>query len=456
MQSRSTVISALAIFWIVGALGAQVPVPHWRGAGPTPCMGSDGGILQCPKPGGVVAVCAGHLFDSKSGKMLTEQVVILSGERITQVGSQAQVTIPTGATIVDLSRFTVLPGLIDAHTHMFNNRRRNGTTEASMLIAAQNVQADLRAGFTSARDMSSHGNGYGDLAIRDAINEGRIEGPRYQVATRGIAWGDTPANPQAPDNPLEGQVVRSVEDARAAVREQIGRGADWIKLYPTGDYSFTPAGEVRYKLTYPMPVLQAAIDETHRLGHKSACHVFGGEGQKNAILAGCDTIEHAMGLDQEQANMMVQKGLSYDPTFVRYTEPSMDDNDAKNTQGKYRMIPIFEKAVTMAVATPGLRIMVGSGAEGSTLAHGAQAIEFEALVKLAGMTPARAIQAGTIVNAEVLGWQDRVGSLDTGKYADLIAVPGDPLADITALQRVAFVMKGGKIIRNDTLEGAPK
>jgi len=147
--------------------------------------------------------------------------------------------------------------------------------------------------------------------------------------------------------------------------------------------------------------------------------------------------------------MMVAKGLFYDPTLQRYIEPYMDDNDAKNTGGKYRMIPIFEKAVAMAAATKGLKIMVGSGADGSTYAHGTQALDFEMLVKRAGLTPARALQGGTIINAEALGWQDQIGSIDKGKFADLVAVSGDPLADITELQRVKFVMKAGKIIRND-------
>jgi len=453
---RCRFILTLVVAVSLSAITAQVPPARWRGAGPTPCVGSDGGVLQCPPAAGVIAVRAGHLFDSNVGRMLPRQVVIISGERITEVGPESQTKIPVGAQVIDLGRATVLPGLIDAHTHMFNLRRPSGTTEGSVLIAVQNAQADLRAGFTTARDMSTHGNGYGDLAIRDAINQGRIDGPRYQVSTRGIVWGPAPASSAAPDNPLDSEVVRSVEEARAAVREQIGRGADWIKLFPTGDYSFTTTGEAMYKVTYPMLVLQALIDETHLLGKKAACHVFGGEGQRNAIIAGCDTIEHAFGLTQEQADLMVQKGLYYDPTFVRYTEPNLDDHDAKSAGGKYRMIPIFEKAVTMAVATKGLKIMMGSGVDGSTYSHGTQALDFEALVKLAGMSPIRAIQAATTINAEALGWQDRVGSIEKGKYADLIAVSGDPLVDITELQRVRFVMKSGKVVRNDMVQSASK
>ncbi|HTA44262.1 MAG TPA: amidohydrolase family protein [Bryobacteraceae bacterium] len=434
----------------------QPPPAPWRGAGPTPCVGSDGGIYQCPPAGRTFAVRAGHLFDSRAGQMLAKQVVLISGDRITDVGPEGQVRIPAGTPVIDLSNATVLPGLIDAHTHMFDNRGPKMTTEAAMLIAVSNAQADLRAGFTSARDMSTHGNGYGDVEIRNAINDGRIDGPRYEVSTRGIVWGAAPADPAHPDNPLASTVVRSVDDARAAVRDQVAHGADWIKLFPAGAYSFTPAGKDEYVVTYPLPVVQALIDETHKLGKKAGCHVYGGEGQKNAIIAGCDTIEHGFGLNQEQIDMMVKKGLYYDPTLVRYMEPYMDDVDEKNTGGKFRIVPIFEHAARMAAATKGVQMMMGSGVDGSTFAHGTQGLEFEALVKRAGLSPARAIQAGTIVNAKVFGWEDRVGSIDKGKYADLVAVSGDPLADITELQRVRLVMKGGKVIRNDLNPGAVK
>jgi imidazolonepropionase-like amidohydrolase len=446
---RSAALGLLGASALATALYAQEGGGSgpWRGAGPAPCRGSEGAANKCPPAPQVMAIRAGQLFDSKTGEMRPKQLIILEGERITEVGPESQVKVPAGAKVIDLSQATVLPGMIDAHTHMFNPPKPGMSRETSTLIAVQNLQADLAAGFTTARDMSSHGNGYGDVDMRNAINEGRIDGPRYVVSGRGIVWGAQPAT--APQNPLTSIVVRSVDEAKAAVREHIEHGVDWIKLFPTGAYSFSPTGEAQYVLTYPMPVLQALIDETHRLGHKTGCHVYGGEGQKNAILAGCDTIEHAFGLDQEQADMIVAKGLSYDPTFQRYVEPYMDDNDAKNTGGKYRMTSIFEHAVTLASKTKGMRMMAGSGVDGSTFPHGTQALEFEQMVKRAGISPKEAIRSGTIVNAEVLGWADRVGSVDKGKFADIVAVSGDPLADITELQRVKFVMKGGKIIRNE-------
>jgi imidazolonepropionase-like amidohydrolase len=448
---RSVALGTLGVIVFTVGAEAQVggQVTPWRGAGVQPCFSPiDSSANKCAPAPDLVAVKAGHLFDSVNAKMLDNQVILIDGERITQVGPASQVKIPAGATIVDLSAQTVLPGLIDLHTHMFNTPKPGMSRELSALFAMQNTQADLRAGFTAVRDMSTHGNGYADVDIRNAINNGMIEGPRAQVSTRGIVWGGAE---EGPANPLASAVVHNVDEARAAVDDQIGHGADWIKLFPTGAYSFTPAGEAKYVLTYPMPVLQALIDETHRLGHKTGCHVYGGEGELNAITAGCDTIEHAFALDPEQAKMIVAKGLAYDPTYVRYTEPYMDDNDNKATGGKYRMIPIVDNALRAAVATPGLKIMTGSGVDGATFPHGTQALELEWLAKRANMGAARTLQSATMVNAEVLGWASDIGSIEKGKYADLIAVSGDPLADITEMQRVKFVMKGGKIIRNDLL-----
>ena len=383
----------------------------------------------------LVAVRAGRLFDSRSGQLLTRQVVLIQGDRISEVGPEGRITIPAGARVIDLSRATVMPGLIDGHSHVFESAPEKGQTLLDVaFIAAASAEDCLLAGFTTMRDAGSHGNGNADVAVRDAIDRGEIVGPRLSIATAGIRFGANDA--------------RGPEVARAMVRAQLKDGATHIKIYPSGGYSFTPEGQLRVTATLTLDELQAIVDEAHRNRVRVMAHTFGGQGLTDAIAAGVDTIEHGQGLTQELANLMVQKGLFYDPTIVRYTLASIEASDRERTGGKYSIIPIFEKNVRAAIATKGLKVVFGTGVDGAMYPYGSQGREFEALVKY-GMTPARALQAATSLGAENIGWEDRVGAIEKGKFADLVAVSGDPLADITELQRVKFVMKGGRVYLNE-------
>ena len=218
MQDNRSVLKSAAL-GMLGALALATPLhaqaggagAPWRGAGPQPCYGSDGGVFQCPAVPHVIAVKASRLLDTKSGQIAVRQVILIQGDKIADVGPEAQVAIPGGAQVIDLGSATVLPGLIDAHTHMFNFPKPGMSREASTLIAIQNAQADLNAGFTTAPDMSSHGNGYGDVDMRNAINEGRLEGPRYVVSGRGIVWAGA-VSPQVAANPLATQVVSGLAE----------------------------------------------------------------------------------------------------------------------------------------------------------------------------------------------------------------------------------------------------
>jgi len=403
--------------------------------------------------GAVVAIRAGRMFDSNTGQELARQVVIVQGERIIDVGPENQIKIPAGARVIDLSQATVLPGLIDGHSHVFdslnNGERVTTTNEAWALSAMHEAYTDLLAGFTTMRDCGTHGEGYGDVDIRNAINRGLFDGPRMQVSTRGIGAAGTSYIGMPGINLTAGNVgIHGVEEARQAVREQLHYGADWIKVFPVSSWSFSPSGEIFFEPTFTLEELKAIVDEAHRHNHRVAAHAYGGEGLRNSIIAGVDTIEHGQGLDDTMIEMMVQKGLYYDPTGIRYSLPSIDASDRKRTGGKYSIIPIFDKNARAAIAHKGLKIMFGTGVDGDLYAHGTQARDFEWLVQH-GMTPAAAIQSATLVDSQMMGWQDRVGSLEKGKFADIIAVSGDPLQDITELQRVKFVMKGGKVIKNE-------
>jgi imidazolonepropionase-like amidohydrolase len=423
----------------------------WRNEGNPPCLDPWGAIYECTPPPSTVAIRAGRMFDSLTGQVLTNQVIIVTGQKIADVGPQASVTIPAGTRIIDLSQATVLPGYIDTHNHILNTRGKM-TEVQSMATAIRNAKLLLDSGFTSVKIMSTHNNGYQDVELRDFIINGIVDGPRMRVSGRGIAWGSKPPEPGEKDDGLHEIVVRSVEEGRAAVDTEIDHGADHIKLFPAGGYKFNANAEPEVELTYPMPVLQAMIDEAHRRGVRTGCHAYGGQGLINSVIAGCDGIEHGFTLSQADCNLMAKKGLYYDPTLVRYSGYYMDDADIKGgTKG--RIVPIFLKNAKMCIATKGVVTVLGTGSEGSSYAQGTSGNEFIALVKLGGMTPAAALQAGTINGAKLMQWDSQIGSITKGKFADIVAVPGNPLTDISEARKVRFVMKGGKVIKNEVVAG---
>lgn len=408
----------------------------------------------------VIAIRAGHLFDSKSGKLLSNQVILVKEEKIVAVGAADSMQIPPDAQIIDLSKNTVLPGLIDGHTHIFGFGMDgvqsggppyaspiNDTREYRTLLALANAQKDLRAGFTTLRDLMSHGGGYADVDIKKAINRGYFSGPRLQVSTMGlVATGEGILGSPEVNLPHNYQTVDGPWAARQAVREQIHYGADWIKFHSTSDYEFEPNGELFSEPTFTKEEVEAIVDEAHRHGKKAACHAFGGEGLRNCVEAGADTIEHAIELDPATADAIKKKGIYMELTAYHYSFSEYTSRDAKSTGGKYSLQAMREKSGRLAISR-GLKISFGSGV--GPFPHGTQAMEFTYLVKY-GMTPSQAIQAATTVAAEMMGWQNKIGSIEKDKFADIIAVSGDPLQDITELQRVKFVMKGGKVIRDDT------
>jgi len=435
----------------------QVKPGTWRGVGTVaPCALPWGGIYSCPPAPTTVAIRAGRMFDSLSGKMVTKQVVLIQGQRITDVGPDGSITIPAGTRVIDLSQATILPGFIDAHNHFMTSRGKM-TADEALLVATKRLRDALVNGFTSLKEMTSHGNGYQDVTLRDLINLGVVIGPRVQVSGRGIVWGGPTPSPNEKPDPglLNAIVVHSVDEARAAVRFEVDHGVDHIKLYPAGGYKFSPTGELQFEVTYPLEVMQALDDEANHLGVKTGSHAYGGAGLQNAITAGHagDSIEHGQGLTQDMCNTMAQKKLFYSPTILEYIQPSIEDTDAKNTGGKYGIVPIFKKNVRMCIATKGIVTVFGSGSQGAAWREGSNALEFAALVGIGGMTPAGALQAGTINAATEMRWQNDIGSITKGKFADIVAVSGDPLADIGETERVKFVMKGGEVFRNDLTPG---
>ena len=401
-------------------------------------------------------VRAGKLLDVRSGKMVSNQVIVIRGERIERVAGSNDVTIPAGAPVVDLSHATVLPGLIDCHTHIMLSDTDDSHYDEILLkqswqyrtiLATLNVKRDLEAGFTAMRDVESEGSMYSDVDVRNAINQGLIPGPRLKVSTRGISstggYGLAGYSPEV-TVPIGVQTVDGVVEARKAVREQFNYGADLIKIYGTDRYSFTPEGKEVSVANFSLEEIQAIVDEARLKGIKVACHAYDGPGLHYCIDAGVASIEHGIQLDDEAIKKMVAKGTYLVPTLYVYAG-ALEKIDFEKSGGKTTRVILHEASFRKALAA-GVKIAFGSDA--GPFPHGTQAIEFEWMTRY-GMSPLAAIQSATINAADLLGWGDQIGAIEPGKYADMIALSGDPLEDIKQLEQIRLVIKGGAVVKNE-------
>jgi imidazolonepropionase-like amidohydrolase len=416
-----------------------------------------GGIASAPArflapASQTIAIRAGRLFDSRTGTMLTNAIVLVRGDRIADVGPS--VTIPSDARVIDLSGATVLPGMIDAHVHVYPADELSEATRT--IVAIANAQADLAAGFTTVLDMDSRG-GYGTVDLRNAINRGVVPGPRMQVV--GQSLNQRAARPYVSlferfqDRFTESKNPNSPWLARAAVREAKLHGVDWVKIYTTQDYVgdeysvFRPDGTLVNSPSLTEEEVMAVVDEAHRLGLKVACHTYGGEGQLSCLKAGVDAPNHLTDLDDASLKLLVDKKLPFELTVDDLV--ALEAGDLKITGGKNSRLKMAEQAFKKARAA-GVPFVFGSGATSADVPHGKQADQFAYFIKW-GMTPLQALQMAFLPTARMLNynWVDHIGSVEKGKFADLIAVSGNPLTDISELQRVRFVMKGGWVVKNE-------
>jgi imidazolonepropionase-like amidohydrolase len=400
----------------------------------------------------VIAIRAGRLFDARSGSFATNQVVLIRGDRIVDVGPN--VAVPPEARIIDLSSASVLPGMIDAHVHVYPQDDLSQTTRT--LVAVANAQADLEAGFTTVLDMDSRG-GYGTVDLRNAINRGIMLGPRMQVVGQSLNQRATTSYPsffeRFQDRFTESKNPNSPWLARAAVREAKLHGVDWVKIYTTQDFVgdeysvFKPDGTLVNSPSLTEEEVMAIVDEAHRLGLKVACHTYGGEGQLSCLKAGVDAPNHLTDLDDASLKLLVDKRLPFELTIDDLV--ALEPADLKRTGGRNSRLKMAEQAFRKAKAA-GVPFVFGSGATSADVPHGKQADQFAHFVKW-GMTPREALLMPFLPTATMLNydWVKQIGSIEKGKYADLIAVSGDPLADVSEMQRVRFVMKGGYVVKNE-------
>jgi imidazolonepropionase-like amidohydrolase len=426
-------------------------------AGLPAVLGGQGGIASAPArflapATQVVAVRAGRLFDSRTGTLSASQTILIRGDRITDVGSS--VAVPADARVIDLSTATVLPGMIDAHVHVYPPDELSQSTRT--IVAVANAQADLEAGFTAVLDMDSRG-GYGTVDLRNAINRGVLLGPRMQVVGQSLNQRATTSYPSFFER-FQDRFTESKNDispwlARAAVREAKLHGVDWVKIYTTQDFVgdeysvFKPDGTLVNSPSLTEEEVMAVVDEAHRLGLKVACHTYGGEGQISCLKAGVDAPNHLTDLDDTSLKLLVDKKLPFELTIDDLV--ALEPADLKRTGGRNSRLKMAEQAFQKARAA-GVTFVFGSGATSADVPHGRQADQFAYFVKW-GLSTREALQMAFLPTATMLNynWVSQIGSVEKGKYADLIAVTGDPLADITEMQRVRFVMKGGVVARND-------
>ena len=397
-----------------------------------------------------IVLRAARLLDIESGKMLKPGEVLVSGERIVEVG--ATVTHPPAAEIVDLGDRTLLPGLIDAHVHLFLHPGAEDlqTVEESVpqrtILALLAAKADLMAGFTAERDMGTEGAGSADTAVRNAIDQGLVPGPRLRISGNAVdilgghedAIGYNPAQHVLPNATWANNAAELV----TAIRGQFKEGADFIKVYETGRDALRD-GKFSTPYQYTEPELRAAVEEAARVGKRVAVHATGEPGTLYAARAGVASVDHAFQLGEETVRLMREKQIFAVPTFT-ITEYFADHAASpRQAENERRLLEFHahEFARQLAAGVP-----MAMGSDVGPFPHGTQAREFVLMVKY-GMSPLAALQAGTLNGARLLGWQDQIGALKPGYFADIVAVPGDPLQDIGVLQKVTFVMKGGTIYK---------